>query len=93
MARAFTRAYRKARLWLNESPAAEVARAERGFFPEIDPAVLERCIATYQELGCWTPHIEIVPEAFEAILDIFAYNGLIDRRFAYEQICAPPPEG
>ncbi|MEN8197567.1 MAG: ABC transporter substrate-binding protein, partial [Pseudomonadota bacterium] len=29
MARAFTRAYRKARFWLNETPAAEVARVER----------------------------------------------------------------
>ena len=35
MALAFTRAYRRARLWLNESPAAEVALAERPFFPEI----------------------------------------------------------
>ena len=93
MARAFTRAYRRARLWLNETPAAEVARAERSFFPEIDVEALERCIATYQQLGCWTPPIEIAPEAFEATLDIFAYNGLIDERFAYDRICALPPTG
>ena len=91
MARAFTRAYRRARLWLNETPAAEVARAERSFFPEIDVEALERCIATYQQLGCWTPPIEIAPEAFEATLDIFAYNGLIDERFAYDRVCAFPP--
>ena len=93
MARAFTRAYRKARLWLNATPAAEVARTERSFFPGIDLPVLERCIAAYQALGCWTPHIEITPEAFEATLDIYAYNGLIDERFAYDQACALPPEG
>ena len=92
-ARAFTRAYRKARLWLNETPAGEVARAETSYFPEIDPEVLERCIATYQRLGCWAPHIEITREAFEATLDIFAYNGLIGERFAYDRICAPPPGG
>lgn len=91
MARAFTRAYRRARLWLNETPAAEVAQAERSFFPEIDVGALERCIATYQRLGCWTPPIEIAPEAFEATLDIFAHNGLIDERFAYDRICALPP--
>ena len=90
-ARAFTRAYRKARLWLNETPAGEVARAETSYFPEIDLKVLERCIATYQRLGCWAPHIEITREAFEATLDIFAYNGLIGERFAYDRICAPPP--
>ena len=90
-ARAFTRAYRKARLWLNETPAGEVARAETSYFPEIDLKVLERCVATYQRLGCWAPHIEITREAFEATLDIFAYNGLIGERFAYDRICAPPP--
>ena len=93
MARAFTRAYRKARRWINETPAAEVARTEQSFFPDIDPAALERCIAAYQELGCWTPHIEITPAAFEATLDIYAYNGLIDERFAYDQVCTAPPEG
>ncbi len=93
MARAFTRAYRRARLWLNETPAAEVARAERSFFPEIDVEALERCIASYQRLGCWTSPIEIAPEAFEATLDIFAYNGLVEERFAYDRICALPPGG
>ena len=93
MARAFTRAYRGARLWLNETPAAEIARAEESYFPEIDLPVLERCIAAYRRLGCWSPHIEITPEAFEATLDIFAYNGLIDERFAYDRACALPPEG
>ena len=93
MARAFTRAYRKARLWLNETPAAEVARAETSYFPEIDPEVLERCIATYRQLGCWAPHIEITREAFEATLDIFAYNGLIGERFAYDRICCAAAGG
>ena len=93
MARAFTRAYRRARRWLNETPAAEVARAEDSYFPQIDLPVLERCIATYQQLGCWAPHIEITPEAFEATLDIYEYNGLIGQRFAYDRVCARPPEG
>ena len=92
MARAFTRAYRRARLWLIETPAAEVARTEQPYFPEIGPPALERCIAAYQQLGCWTPHIEITREAFEATLDIFAHNDLIAERFAYERVCAAPPE-
>src|SRR6266852_4549020 len=40
MARRFMHAYRKARGWLLATPAAEVAKAEASFFPEIDPAVL-----------------------------------------------------
>ena len=41
-------AYRKARAWLIATPAAEVAKAEASFFPDIDPAVLTATIATYQ---------------------------------------------
>jgi len=91
MAKAFTRAYRKTRAYLNEAPAAEIARAEKPFFPDTDEAVLAACIAAYQKLGNWTPHIEITRPAFEATLDIFEYAGGLKERYAYEQICAAPP--
>ena len=91
MAKAFMRAYRKARAWLVETPAAEVAAAEAGFFPDIDPAVLTRTIAFYQTLGCWSPEPEIARPAFEVTLDVFLHAGLITRRHAYDDIVAPPP--
>jgi len=53
--------------------------------------VLARCIRTYQALGCWTPHVEITRAAYEATLDIFAYNGLVTTRHPYEAICTLPP--
>ena len=90
-ARRFMRAYRKARAWLLATPAAKVAEAEAGFFPEIDRAVLTTTIATYQTLGCWTPHVEITRPAFEATLDIFQHAKLITRRHRYEDVVAPPP--
>jgi len=91
MAKAFIRAYRKTRAYMNETPAAEIARAESPYFPDIDEAVLADCIATYQQLGCWTPHVEITESAYQATLDIFQYNGLIDERYDYDKICAEPP--
>ncbi|MDJ0944913.1 MAG: ABC transporter substrate-binding protein [Kiloniellales bacterium] len=93
MAKAFMRAYRKTRAYIVETPAAEIARAEKPYFPEIDEAVLADCIATYQQLGCWTPHVEITEAAFEKTLDIFEYNGLIEARYRYDQVCARPPAG
>ncbi len=93
MAAAFVHAYRRTRRYINEAPAAEIAEAQRSYFPEIDVTVLARCIESYQALGCWTPHVEITPEAYEATLDIFAYNGLISRRHPYEKVCTPPPAG
>ena len=91
MAKAFTRAYRKTRRYMNETPAAEIARAEKPYFPDIDEKVLAECIATYQQLGCWTPHVEITRPAYEKTLDIFEYNGLLRQRYRYEQVCAAPP--
>jgi NitT/TauT family transport system substrate-binding protein len=91
MAKAFMRAYRKARAWLIATPAAEVARAEASFFPGIDPAVLAATIAAYQKLGNWSPHVEITRPAFEATLDIFQHAGLITRRHRYEDVVAQPP--
>lgn len=92
MAKAFMRAYRKTRAYMTESPAADIAQAEKQYFPDIEENVLADCIATYQRLGCWTPHVEITQAAFEATLDIFQYNGLLGERYAYDQICVAPPD-
>ena len=91
MARAFTRAYRKTRVYMNDTPAAEIAKAEKPYFPDTDESVLADCIATYQKLGCWTPHVEITQAAYEKTLDVYEYNGLLKRRYRYEEVCAPPP--
>ncbi|MGD9806826.1 MAG: ABC transporter substrate-binding protein [Hyphomicrobiaceae bacterium] len=90
-AKRFMRAYRKARAWVRETPADEIARVEAPFFPGVAPEVLSRTIATYQTLGNWTPHVEITREAWEAINDIFLYNKQITRRHAYEDVIAQPP--
>ncbi|MFK5980456.1 MAG: hypothetical protein QM488_16385 [Rhizobiaceae bacterium] len=91
MAKAFMRAYKKTRIYMNETSAAEIAKAEASYFPQIDEAVLADCIGTYQRLGNWTPHVEITQAAFEATLDIFEYNGLLKERYVYDQICSLPP--
>jgi NitT/TauT family transport system substrate-binding protein len=87
----FMRAYRKARAWLLATPGDQVAEAEASFFPEINRTVLTRTIATYQKLGCWTPHVEITRAAFDATLDVFEHARLITRRHRYEDAVAPPP--
>ena len=92
MALAFMRAYRKARKYLTDAPAAEIASLEKPYFPHVDQTALTKCIDSYQKLGCWTPHVEITPDAFEATLDIFEYNSIINQRFTYEQVCSFPPD-
>ena len=91
MAKAFIRAYRRTRAYMNDTPAAEIAKAEKPYFADTDESVLAKCIATYQKLGCWTPHVEITQAAYEKTLDIYEYNGLLKRRYAYDEVCALPP--
>jgi NitT/TauT family transport system substrate-binding protein len=90
-AKAFMRAYKKTRQYMIDTPAAEIAKAETSYFPNIDEAVLATCIASYQQLGCWTPHVEITKPAFEVALDVFEHFGTLKERYAYEQVCALPP--
>ena len=91
MAKAFIRAYRKTRAYMNDTPAADIARAQKPYFPDTDESVLAECIATYQKLGCWTRHVEITQAAYEKTLDVYEYNGLLKRRYRYEEVCAAPP--
>jgi NitT/TauT family transport system substrate-binding protein len=91
MARRFTRAYRKARAWVIDTPAARVAEAEASFFPQVEGVVLTATLAYYQKLGCWTPHVEITRPALEVALDVFQHAGLITRRHRYEDVVAPAP--
>ncbi len=89
---AFMRAYRKARAYVNETPAIEIARAEADFFKGIDQDVLATTIETYQGLGCWTPEVEISPAAYETALDVFIHAGVISDRFAYDAVVITPPD-
>jgi NitT/TauT family transport system substrate-binding protein len=93
MARAFMRAYRRAREHAIRSPAGEIAALLRqaDFFPAVDPAVLTRTVAAYQRLGCWAHDPAISPASYERLLDVFLYNGLITRRHPYAAAVVPPP--
>jgi NitT/TauT family transport system substrate-binding protein len=91
-ARRFMRAYRQAREWVNSAPAAEIAKAEQKFFPDVDQSALTQTITYYQQLGCWNPPVTISRETYEAALDVFLHAKLITRRHPYEKVVVPPPE-
>ena len=91
MAKAFMRAYAKTRVYMNKTPAAEIAKAEKPYFPDIDEVVLAKCVAAYQDLGTWTPHVEITEPAFEVVLDVFEHFGSLKERYRWDQVCVSPP--
>ena len=92
MAKAFMRAYRKARAYVNQAGAEEIAAAEASHFPDVPRDVLARTIADYQRLGCWAPEVEISPACYEVTLDVFEHAGRITKRHPYEKVIAPPPD-
>lgn len=91
MARAFMRAYRRAREHVIDSPAEQIAAEEAEFFPGIDRDVLARTIAAYQQLGCWAPDPRISPESYERLLDVFLHSGVISTRHPYDAAVVEPP--
>lgn len=92
MAHAFMRAYRAARQYVIEAPAEEIAHKEADFFPGIDQDVLSHTIATYQKLGCWSADPAISQEAYNNLLDVFLYSGLISQRYPYDACVISPPD-
>ncbi len=90
---AFMSAYRRARAWINETPAADIATAEQPFFPDVEAAVLSQTIAFYQQLGTWSPHVEITEAAYDVTLDVFSHSGQLSGRPSYAEVVAPPPGG
>ena len=88
----FTRAYRKARVWVQTAPAAIIAEAEQSFFPDIAPDAMIAAIRYYQDLGCWAGEIEIDPAHYETALDVFAHSKLITRRHPYGKVVVAPPK-
>ena len=92
MAKAFMRAYKNSRAYVNETPAEDIAKAETAYFPDIDIDVLTATIKTYQGLGCWSYHSEITKAAYEVAQDVFLHSGAITKRYNYSDVCAKPPQ-
>jgi len=85
--RAFCRAYAATRHYIATTPASKIAAAEKPLFPHIDKAVLTHCIHAYQQMGCWPSDMAITEVGYNAMLDIFSFDGKISRRHPYEAIC------
>lgn len=78
--RAMLRGLGQALAWLHATPDAEVARSVASFFPDLDAALIQRCIARYRPLGIWpqTPHFP--PEPWERLEHAMFTAGAIRRK-------------
>lgn len=90
-AQLFMTAYRQACAAIVVTPAIEIAASVQSFFPQIAPEVLTQTIAHYQQLGCWSADPVISENSYQTLLDVFAYNGLINQRHSYHAAIVPAP--
>ena len=85
-AQAFLRAYAAAREWVRQTPAAEVAAREAGFFPGSGLDALTAAVDAYQRLGCWEGGLAIPQDLYQQALNVFEFTGQIRRRHAYAEV-------
>ena len=91
MARAFTNAFRQACAFVLDAPAEELAGLVSSFLPNIDREVLIDTIATYKKMGNWSADPAIDQAAYDHLLDVYLFSGLITRRHPYESCIARLP--
>jgi NitT/TauT family transport system substrate-binding protein len=91
-ARAFMRAYRKARAWAATAPPDDIAARQASFFPGIAAEALASSIERYQTLGTWQGEAAIPRDLYEQALEVFLQAGAITRRHPYEQVVVAPPK-
>jgi len=91
VARAFMHGYDKARRYVIEASAGEIAAMEQSYFPGIDLDVLAATIERYKALGCWTAHANITKESYHAALIVFQTSGGIRQDHPYDRVVVAPP--
>lgn len=85
-ARAFLKAYRNGRDFVNQANANDIVRLEKDLFPAVELEVLTSTIARYQRLGCWNGALEITRDLYQQALTVFLHCGAIKRRYEYEAV-------
>jgi NitT/TauT family transport system substrate-binding protein len=72
--------------WFSATPAGSIARTVRGYFPDMDPAVLGACIERYKTLKLWATSPVLAPEGFERLQDAMLSGGALRARIGFD-IC------
>lgn len=90
VAKVFSHAYHESLQFVNAAPAREIAvrLIRAGFFPETDMDALVSAVSAYQSIGCWNHTGSISRSSYNHLLEVYAYNGLISHRYAYDAVVA-----
>src|SRR5260370_4873729 len=74
-----TRAIHRTLGWFAVTPAAEIARAVKDFFPDVEPAIFAPAIERYRPLGLWASDPAILPQGYDRLHAAIRAAGALTR--------------
>jgi NitT/TauT family transport system substrate-binding protein len=81
---AMTRALHRTLGWFKATPAQEIVRAVKDFFPDVDPAIFAAAIERYRALGLWGSDPVIQREGYDRLHAAMRAAGTLGRDIAFE---------
>ena len=70
--------------WFATTPAAEIARALKEFFPDVSPELFAAAIDRYRKLGLWGADPVIRREGYDRLHAAMRSGGVLSRDIAFE---------
>lgn len=79
-----TRGMHRTLRWFAATPAFEIARTLKSYFPDVDEAIFARAIERYRALGLWGPDPIIRREGYDRLHAAMRAAGTLKRDVPYE---------
>lgn len=81
---AMVRAMARVLRWVNSAPAAEVAAAVAGYFPDVPEEIQTAAIGRYQALGLYARTPVVQREGFDRLQAAMLSGGALEREMAFD---------
>jgi len=81
---AMTRALHRTLGWFKATPAQEIVRAVKNFFPDVDPAIFAAAIERYRALNLWGSDPVIQREGYDRLHAAMRAGGALGRDIAFD---------
>ena len=81
---AMTRAMHRTLQWFARTPAPEIARLLKDFFPDVEPQIFAAAIDRYRALNLWAPDPVVRREGYDRLHAAMRAFGTLSRDIAFE---------
>ena len=81
---AMTRAMHRTLQWFAKTPAPEIARLLKDFFPDVEPQIFAAAIDRYRALGLWASDPVVRREGYDRLHAAMRAFGTLNRDIAFE---------